>query len=286
LRRTRESGARMALVNARLSETSVARWQARPDLARYLLEVFDLVLTQNATMAETMRDLGAPADRIAEGMNLKGLSDPLPIDQEALNAARAALGERPVWVASSTHPGEEREVLLAHKILLRDRPDLCLILAPRHPDRSAEVTALIAAEGMSFSRRSRGDLPAGQVFLADTMGELGNWYALSPIVFLGGSLNPVGGHNPFEVIQSDAAVLSGVHVAAFAETYAALEMGTAARLVADGEDLAAKVADWLDDPQALESARAAGARFIGNQTHKLDAVSDRIIAALDLRRHD
>ncbi|MAM25639.1 MAG: 3-deoxy-D-manno-octulosonic acid transferase, partial [Rhodobacteraceae bacterium] len=77
LRRTRESGARMALVNARLSETSVARWQARPDLARYLLEVFDLVLTQNATMAETMRDLGAPADRIAEGMNLKGLSDPL-----------------------------------------------------------------------------------------------------------------------------------------------------------------------------------------------------------------
>lgn len=286
LRRTRESGARMALVNARLSETSVARWQARPDLARYLLEVFDLVLTQNATMAETMRDLGAPADRIAEGMNLKGLSDPLPIDQEALNAARAALGERPVWVASSTHPGEEREVLLAHRILLRDRPDLCLILAPRHPDRSAEVTALIAAEGMSFSRRSRGDLPAGQVFLADTMGELGNWYALSPIVFLGGSLNPVGGHNPFEVIQSDAAVLSGVHVAAFAETYAALEMGTAARLVADGEDLAAKVADWLGDPQALESARAAGARFIGNQTHKLDAVSDRIIAALDLRRHD
>ena len=286
LRRTFENGARMAMVNARLSETSVARWQARPDLARYLLEVFDLILTQNASMAKAMRDMGAPSDRISEGMNLKALSDPLPVDQEALNTARAAIGDRPSWVASSTHPGEEREVLEAHRILLQDRPDLCLILVPRHPDRGAEVTALIAAEGMSFSRRSRGDLPAGQVFLADTMGELGIWYALSQIVFLGGSLSPTGGHNPFEVIQSDAAVLSGAHVAAFAETYAALEIGGAALLVADGEDLAAKVANWLDDAQALEAACAAGARFVGNQTHKLDAVSDRIIAALDLRRHD
>lgn len=282
LRRTHAQGAKMALVNARLSERSMQRWRKRPALARYLLEVFSLILTQNDHMAQSMVDMHAPADRVARGINLKSMAGPLPLDEDALFEARAAIGHRPVWVASSTHEGEEQAVLAAHKILLKSHPDLCLILAPRHPERGQEVMNLIAGAGLSLTRRTRGDMPGAQVFLADTMGELGLWYALSDIVFLGGSLKPIGGHNPFEVAQSGAAVLSGTHVTNFAETFAAMEAAGAARMVADGNDLAAHVDRLLIDDAARAKACAAADAFVAGQTDTLDTIADRLIAALEL----
>lgn len=282
LRRTYAGGARMALVNARLSERSINRWRKRPALARHLFEVFDLILTQNDAMAAAMVSLNAPPERVARGINLKSMAGPLPVDQDSLFDARAALGHRPVWVASSTHAGEEEAVIAAHKTLLQDRPDLCLILAPRHPERGQEVMNVIAGAGLSLTRRTRGDAPGGQVFLADTMGELGTWYALSEIVFLGGSLRPIGGHNPFEVAHSGAVVLSGAHVSAFAETYAGMEAAGAARLVADGADLAAQVAALLDDDAARDKACAAAQTFAQGQTDKLDSIAARLIKALGL----
>ena len=135
LRRTYESGAKLALVNARLSAKSQERWQKNPALATYLFEVFSLILTQNDSMAEAMVAMHAPPERVARGINLKSMSDPLPVDEDALFEARAALGHRPVWVASSTHEGEEETVLKAHRTLLKTHPDLHLILAPRHPAR-------------------------------------------------------------------------------------------------------------------------------------------------------
>ena len=283
LRRTRDSGARLAMVNARLSEASMAQWHKMPKLSGYMLDVFDLILTQNDAMAEAMVTLNAPADRVARGINLKSMAGPLPIDEDALFEARAALGHRPVWVASSTHPGEEAAVLKAHKILLKKHPDLCLILAPRHPERGDEVTGLIAGESLSLTRRTRGDAPGGQVFLADTLGELGTWYALTDVVFLGGSLRPIGGHNPYEVAQSGAAVLSGVHVTNFAETFAEMETLGAARLVADADDLAEKLQDWLSDDKARAKAGTAAQAFAHAQTDKLDSIAARLIKALGLR---
>jgi 3-deoxy-D-manno-octulosonic-acid transferase len=282
LRRTYESGAAMAMVNARLSERSIERWRARPELAGYMLEVFNLILTQNDAMAEAMASLNAPADRVARGINLKSLAGPLPVDEDALFEARAALGHRPVWVASSTHPGEEKPVLRAHQSLLERWPDLCLILAPRHPERGDEVAELVASEGLSCARRTLGEAPGQQVYLADTLGELGLWYALTDIVFLGGSLRPIGGHNPFEVAQSGAAVLSGAHVAAFAETFAELEISGAAKIVANGDDLGAQVARWLDDPEDLKRAKAAAQDFIEARTDMLDSIAARLIASLGL----
>ncbi|QFT60309.1 3-deoxy-D-manno-octulosonic acid transferase [Sulfitobacter sp. THAF37] len=284
LRRTHAQGARMALVNARLSAKSIANWRRFPKTARYLFEVFDLILTQNDAMAKAMVEINAPADRVARGINLKSLAGPLPQDEDTLFEARAALGHRPVWIASSTHPGEEETALAAHKTLLARHPDLCLILVPRHPERGQEVTNLIAGEGLSLTRRSRGDMPGGQVFLADTLGELGTWYALGDIVFLGGSLRPIGGHNPFEVAQAGAAVLSGNHVANFAETFAEMEARGAARLVADAEDLALRVGTLLDDPTALETAKAAATAFTQDRTDMLDSIADRLIRALELDR--
>lgn len=286
LRRTHAQGAKMALVNARLSAGSIANWRRFPKTARYLLDVFDLILTQNDAMAQAMVSINAPAPRVARGINLKSMAGPLPVDEDLLFEARAALGHRPVWVASSTHEGEEQAVLAAHKDLLKRWPDLCLILAPRHPERGQDVMNLIAGAGLSLTRRTRGDMPAGQVFLADTMGELGTWYALSEIVFLGGSLRPIGGHNPFEVAQSGAAVLSGTQVTNFAETYSEMETLGASRFVNDAADLADRVDALLRDPALREKACAAAARFSAQQTDKLDGIAARLIKALGLNPHD
>ncbi|GLQ27000.1 3-deoxy-D-manno-octulosonic acid transferase [Sulfitobacter pacificus] len=282
LRRTYATGAKMAMVNARLSDRSMARWRKYPKSARYLLEVFSLILTQNDKMAQGMVDMHAPADRVARGINIKSMAGPLPVDEDALFEARAALGHRPVWVASSTHEGEEQAVLAAHKTLLETHPDLCLILAPRHPERGTEVMNLIAGAGLSLTRRSRGDMPGGQVFLADTLGELGLWYDLSDIVFLGGSLKLIGGHNPFEVAQSGAYVLSGPHVAAFTETYGEMETLGAARIVADGADLAARVNHLLRNDADRTKACTAARDFIEGRTDMLDGIATRLISALEL----
>lgn len=283
LRRTFESGAKLALLNARLSDRSMASWRKRPGLARYILDVFELILTQNDKMAHAMVAMHAPPERVARGINLKSMSDPLPVDEDVLYEARAALGHRPVWVASSTHEGEEQAVLKAHQTLLKAHPDLQLILAPRHPERGQDVMNLIAGESLSLTRRTRGDAPGNQVFLADTMGELGTWYALTDIVFLGGSLLPIGGHNPFEVAQSGAAVLSGTHVANFAETFAEMETLGAARLIADADDLAAQVHHLLTDDAARQKAQDAARAFTEGQTDRLDSIADRLITALELR---
>ena len=282
LRRTHATGASMALVNARMSERSIASWAKRPRLATYLFEVFDLILTQNDAMAEAMVRINAPAPRVARGQNLKSFAGPLPQDEDLIFEARATLGHRPVWVAASTHAGEEQTILAAHKRLCETHPDLHLILVPRHPERGDEVLKLIAETGMEYTRRSSGDLPGGAVYLADTLGELGNWFALSDIVFLGGSLLPIGGHNPFEVAQSGATVLSGNHVFNFAETFSAMEAVGAARIVADSDDIAAQVDTLLRDKHTHDKAVAAAKTFSNAETAKLDTIATRLINALGL----
>ena len=157
LRRTHATGASMALVNARMSERSIASWAKRPRLATYLFEVFDLILTQNDAMAEAMVRINAPAPRVARGQNLKSFAGPLPQDEDLIFEARATLGHRPVWVAASTHAGEEQIILAAHKRLCETHPDLHLILVPRHPERGDEVQKLISETGMDYTRRSNGD---------------------------------------------------------------------------------------------------------------------------------
>ncbi len=282
LRRTHATGTSMALVNARMSERSIASWAKRPRLATYLFEVFDLILTQNDAMAEAMVRINAPAPRVARGQNLKSFAGPLPQDEDLLFETRAVLGHRPVWVAASTHAGEEQAILAAHKRLCETHPDLHLILVPRHPERGDEVQKLIAETGMDYTRRSSGDLPRRAVYLADTLGELGNWFALSDIVFLGGSLLPIGGHNPFEVAQSGSTVLSGNHVFNFAETFSAMEAAGAARIVADSDDIAAQIDTLLRNRHTRDKAVAAAKTFANAETAKLDTIAARLINALRL----
>ena len=281
---TRRSGARLALVNARLSERSVARWRSKAPTAKFVLDQFSLFLTQNQNISDHLLELGAVPDRVQAGGNLKAGSEPLPVDDQTLSQMHSAFGKRPVWVASSTHIGEEQPVLTAHKALLEQHPDLCLLLVPRHPERGDDVAKLVAEADMTVAQRSKGEIPGSdtQVYLADTMGELGTWYELSHIVFLGGSLEPIGGHNPFEVARSGAAVITGPGYHNFAETFPPMLTAKAAVEVHDASQLSEAVSHWLTDAEALKQAQQAATEFADDQAAQLQGVLDTLMKELRL----
>ncbi|MFT7596301.1 MAG: 3-deoxy-D-manno-octulosonic-acid transferase [Paracoccaceae bacterium] len=281
----RAAGVPLVLLNARLSDKSVVAWRKRPATARFILDQFSLLLAQNHATADNLLAMGADPDRVTVGGNLKSTSAPLPVDGDTLAQIRADLGGRPVWIASSTHAGEETVVLDAHRALLADHPDLCLVLIPRHPDRGDEVAGLVTGAGFTQARRSSGGQVGDQtqVYLADTLGETGTWYALSPIVFLGGSLKPIGGHNPFEPAQAGAAVITGPHVSNFTETYQPLIAAGGAVEVSVAPALAGAVALWLEQPDQLQAATRAAGAFVKGQQSALDGIIDRLCADLGLK---
>jgi 3-deoxy-D-manno-octulosonic-acid transferase len=280
--RARRSGCPLVLLNARLSDRSVQRWKKHPETARFLLEQFELLVTQNQKTADNLHAMGAVPARVQPGSNLKAVSQPLPVDQQTLNRLRDDIGNRPLWIASSTHDGEEETVLAAHKTLLQRHPSACLLLAPRHPERGDAVEALVKQAGLSLARRSKGVMPGttSQVYLADTLGEVGTWYALSPMVFLGGSLREIGGHNPFEPIQAGAAVISGTGHFNFAETYAELTALGAATEISTAAELADQLSSWLARPDTLKTARSAAQQFITRQSDQLDTTITALMALL------
>jgi 3-deoxy-D-manno-octulosonic-acid transferase len=253
LHETARRGVPMALVNARLSDASFRRWRRLPGMARRLLGSFRAILAQDGETVARLAALGVEA-RFAG--NLKALVPAPGCDPDELAALRAALGPRPVWLAASTHAGEEPAALAAHGALAGDRRPL-LILAPRHPECGDDVARIVSRAGLPAARRSAGALPGPEtgVWLADTLGEMGLWYRLAPISFVGGSLVQAGGHTPFEPVQLGSAVLHGPHVANFAPAYAALDEAGGAIAVADAPALGAAVARLSADPAAAEAMR-------------------------------
>ncbi|NOC91296.1 3-deoxy-D-manno-octulosonic acid transferase [Ruegeria sp. HKCCD6604] len=277
-------GVPLALLNARLSDKSVAGWKKRPRTARFVLSKFNLFLTQNGKTAANLIAMGAPVGRVRPGTNLKAMSDPLPIDHGTLDDIGSQISGRPVWIASSTHAGEEEIVLAAHKSLLERWPDLLLLLIPRHPERRGDIAKLLDASDLNAAFRSESSLikTETQVYVADTLGETGTWYALSPIVFLGGSLKNIGGHNPFEPAQAGAAVITGPGYFNFAETFAPLIKTGGAIEVQTETDLSAAVDHWLSDDQALTRARSAAQSCVKTQSNALDSVVETLCRSLDL----
>ncbi len=277
-------GVPLALLNARLSEKSVKGWKKRPKTARFLLEKFRLFLTQNEKTANNLIAMGAQAHRVKPGTNLKAMSDPLPVDSTTLDEIRAQIAGRLVWIASSTHDGEEETVLAAHKALLQRWPNLLLLLIPRHPERRGDVATLLRQSNLPAAFRTAGEpiTDQTQVYVADTLGETGTWYAISPIVFLGGSLKEIGGHNPFEPAQAGAAVITGPGYFNFAETFAPLVETKGAIEVQTAKDLSDAVETWLADDTALTRARAAAQTCVSTQKDALDAVVETLCTHLTL----
>lgn len=281
---THERGIPMLLLNARLSARSHASWSRWGGLARPVLGAFALCLAQDEAQGARFRDLGAPD--VASVGDLKSAANILPTDTAALAALRGEIGDRPRWLAASTHAGEEEVAMAVHRRLAAAHPDLLTIIAPRHPVRGDEITTLAATQGLRLARRSRGDaIAAGTgVYLADTFGELGVFYSLAGIAFVGGSLTDKGGHNPFEAARLDCAVLLGPYTANCTAMAKALTSAGAAETVVDADTLTAAVARLLDDANLRRTRARDAARVAANGLGTLDAVLDRLAPWLDRLR--
>jgi 3-deoxy-D-manno-octulosonic-acid transferase len=256
----------LVLVNARLSERSFRRWQYLPGFISALLERFDICLAQSDLDAERLRALGAP--RVVVTGNMKFDVAPPPADRARMGLLRRAIGQRPVWIAASTHDGEELAALAAHAALAETLPDLLTIIAPRHPERGEAVAAAATRQNLAVVRRSEVDaagahaLPAPDtaVYVADTIGELGLFYRLCPAAFLGGSLVRHGGQNPIEPAKLDTALLHGPYVRNFADIYAAFDGEGGAREVRNADELAGALAGLLSDGEGQRRIAEAAAR--------------------------
>ena len=248
---THDAGIPMLLINGRMSERSTRNWRWLGRAPGVLLDCFAAVQVQDDMTAGALRQFGLPERKIAVTGTLKEGTPPPPCDETERQTLSEAIGGRPVWLAASTHAGEEEIVLNAHLRATRINHNLLLILAPRHPERGDEVEEIVAARGLRCARRSRGDALTRdtQVYLADTLGEMGLWYRIAPVSFVGGSLMEVGGHNPFEPAALGSAIIHGPHVRNFQDVYARLSAASAAVEIRDAEALATAV-DHLIQPES------------------------------------
>jgi len=265
------------LVNARMSDRSNRRWSKRPALAQAIFGKISQVIAQSDLDGGRFRMLGAP--RVTVAGNLKvdaGVPNPEP---SSLKALKAMIGNRPVWSALSTHKGEEAAIGKVHEMLQARFPDLLTIIVPRHPDRKEEVLNELQGAGHSVVTRSSGH-PIGDktnIFLGDTIGEMGLYLRLCDIAFMGKSLKSEGGQNPIEPAVTGSAILSGRYVQNFRETYQALLECGGAKLVRDEKMLASYVMNLLSNKQELDRMRKAAYKEVQGMTGALD----KTITALD-----
>ncbi|GGF16117.1 3-deoxy-D-manno-octulosonic acid transferase [Aliidongia dinghuensis] len=270
----------MVLLNAKMSERAMRGWRRFPGLIRTLLGAFDLVLAQDETQAARLNRLGARS-AVTVG-DLKSSAAPLPADAAELAALTQAIGDRPVWLAAQTHDGEEAIVADAHRRIAAGRPGLLTLLAPRHPNRAPAIAALLAERGLTVARRSAAAPiePATDLYLADTLGEMGLFYRLGGIVLVAGSLlapGTIGGHNPIEPALLGAAILHGPDMVNCAANAAALDAAGGAWPVVGAAGIAEAVGALLDDParrtamgRAAEAAAAAEAGVVDRALERLE----------------
>lgn len=279
---THARGITMLMLNARMSQASYDKWRWVRGMARALLNRFETAFVQDDSTLGHLRRLGMAQSRMHVLGTLKEGAAALPCNEDDRSAFAAALGGRPVWLAASTHDGEERMVLDAHRIARRSSPRLMLILVPRHPERGDELAALLQTDGWRFTRRAADEMPDDetQVYLADTLGELGLWYRLAPISFVGGSMVPIGGHNPFEPAGLGSSILHGPYVSNFAEIYQRFGQAGAARLVSAPNRLAEQVAVLLNPDEAAKMAAAAW-EVISTGAEVTDRAVDLVLDRLD-----
>lgn len=270
-------GIPIALVNARLSQRSCARWKKLPATIGALLGCIDITLAQSPDDAARFADLGAP--RVINSGNLKYDAPALPFDPDALAQIKSRIGARPVWVAASTHEGEEDIIIGAHKRLAHEWKGLLTIIAPRHPERGPAIAELAAAREVTTRLRSRGDEidEGGGVYIADSIGELGLYYRATNVVFIGRSLVGQGGQNPIEPAKLGNAILHGRHVSNFVDVYRALDEAGGAIEIADQDELATTLSDFFANPARARAIARAAAETVEN----LGGAARNILAALE-----
>ena len=267
----------MVLINGRMSPRSFPRWRRVSGTISALLGRFELCMAQSQTDADRFSALGSP--NVVTTGNLKLDVPAPPADAAKLERLMAMTRGRPVVIAASTHSGEDEMLAEAHKTLAGFFPGLLTVIVPRHPDRGEAIARMVAASGLQASLRSREELPTAttDIYIADTMGELGLFYRLSPIVFMGGSLVEHGGQNPIEAVKLGASIVHGPHVFNFSDVYEALDQAGGARRADSQEALVKQLGQLLADPMAREVSLAASERVV----EQLGGALERTLAALE-----
>ena len=274
------------LVNGRMSESSNRSWQKINSMSRKLFSKIDLCFAQSDLDAERFRRLGV--SKVESIGNLKYDIEPLGFGEESLTAISTQIAERPRWLAVSTHPGEEEIILNAHKVLKRKFPELITFILPRHPKRGQEIVDLCESQNIKANLKSKQQeiSQSDEIFVADTLGEVGLFCRVSDIVLLGGSFVNLGGHNPIEPAQLDCAILTGPHTHNNKRIFQAFFSANAAVIVKDANELAIVVQELLDNPkrvaelvinakQIVESGRGALIRtktMLDSELSRLDSL--------------
>jgi 3-deoxy-D-manno-octulosonic-acid transferase len=264
-------------VNARLSQRSAGRWKKLPKTIGTLLRNIDITLAQTQEDGVRFQELGAPLVAIAG--NLKYDVPALPCDPLELAELKSRIGSRPVWVAASTHEGEEEIALDAHERLKARWPGIVTIIVPRHPERGIQVGVLAALRGIPVKLRSRKEEIGkdGCIYIADTIGELGLFYRVAGIVFVGRSLVRHGGQNPIEPAKLGNAILHGPNVSNFTDVYRELNQAAGAREVADAQELG----DTLEELFADSARMRSMARAASDTVDRLGGATQNIMNAIE-----
>jgi 3-deoxy-D-manno-octulosonic-acid transferase len=267
----------MVLINGRMSHRSFPRWRRASKTISALLGRFDVCLAQSKLDADRFSALGSR--NVVTTGNLKLDVPAPPADPAKLERLMAVTRGRPIVVAASTHPGEEELLVQAHRALVGFFPSLLTVIVPRHPDRGEAIARMVAASGLHVALRSREELPIAttDIYIADTMGELGLFYRLAPIVFMGGSLVEHGGQNPIEAVKLGASIVHGPHLFNFTDVYDALDRAGGARRADTQEALVKQLGQLLADPKAREASLAASEYVV----QQLGGALDRTLAALE-----
>jgi 3-deoxy-D-manno-octulosonic-acid transferase len=267
----------MVLINGRMSHRSFPRWRRVAGTISALLGRFDVCLAQSRVDAERFAALGS-RNVITTG-NLKLDVPAPPADSAKLERLMSVTRGRPIIVAASTHPGEEDILLDAHRALAGFFPSLLSVIVPRHPARGEAIARSVAASGLHVAQRSREELPTAttDIYVADTMGEMGLFYRLAPIVFMGGSLIEHGGQNPIEAVKLGASIVHGPHIFNFTDVYEALDSAGGARRADTQEALVKQLGQLLADPAARELSVGAAEHVV----EQLGGALDRTLAALE-----
>lgn len=240
----------LILLNGRISRKSFLRWKGFPPLIKVVIKNFSQVFAQSQEDLKRLSSLGNK--NIFYHGNIKFYSNPLPYKETDLKALRDAIGSRPFWLAASTHKGEEDIVASIHLRLKQIFPNLLTILVPRHPNRREEICTLLAQKGLSVALRSKSDCIKvdTEIYMGDTLGELGLFYKLSPFTFLGGSLMKIGGHTPIEPALLECAIISGPYVYTNASLFDEFKKNSCITMVQNEDELVMAVTYFLQQKNA------------------------------------
>ena len=264
-----ERGIPLAIINGRMSAKSFAAWRYAQRTATAILSLYEVCLVQDDETAQRLKALGAPAVQVTG--NLKADAPPLPVDATALAGLQCTIGERPVLLAASTHPGEDEIILPAHDALRQRFPSLLTVIVPRHPARGPEIAMLCGTRAVA--RRTQMPQPDDNVaiYIADTIGELGLFYRAAPFAFIGGSLVPHGGQNPLEAARLGTAVLAGPYTDNFRQPYDIIFARQGLGRIASSADIVTLAARFFGDLQGVrtigEAARNAVQSLGGAVSH-------------------